>query len=831
LHGGELRSSNLFPLNRLQPGEEQPFKALLPYLGTQAQQGLVLTIALYNEDLSQLLATGEEFLLPLSRLVEVEEAEGPMIFPLSDEANLAALAKSFDVEVHRGQILPPHANAWYLATSQGRPPKPLLTHAVPSPNTQGVDLRPVIFVGFTQPLDPNHLHETHFTLHGLDQANPGQPIRARVEVDGSLLKLTPTANLQANQRYQVRLQGNVTGLGGGDSAQDFTWSFTTRPGAATPKVLKLLAYSPKPGQRPRPEAALVQLLFDQEMPHQLEPEWIKVYGPNGMPLPGRFVVAKRKLVFQPEQKLAWESQYQVKLSGSLLSGVGNRLEEDFAYSFTTDKEPLKIIAPLKVTKVVPAPKTTGVPVSSQLLVQFDAPLAADKLPPAALQVLEEGKPIAGNLSLHQNEIAFAPLGELGYNKTYEVRLSQDLVSNAGNRLPQAVRWSFETRRKIVYPEALDPDILIFSPTHEQESWVLVKKGIMKIGVTAFDPILHLDVNGVPLKVPGGSQLEVDYPFVLQGKTTLLEVTAFTKKGKAQKTFTLHYGEKPLSADSFQLVSLLSAESTDNQNSVTESEVKTSATKGVLTLLPSYKWGITKASTLKIKSLLLREQYTDPAFQDSEVSYSQAGLEWSVSESWGSHAYEVGVSDIRTNNENLSLGKDRLSTDGYAKLSLEWKYGKAWGQSLELSSKNANTIEAASDADYETDAINLALTTALSYKAGALKTELALSYTQNDAQGQYEDSTETEPAFKVSYQLGDFTPTLNYKSKTTASQVVDPSLGVAETDQLNQTSLKLAYKPSKLTEFALTGKAKDQASNVATSVYQANLLNLTFTWIY
>ena len=173
--------------------------------------------------------------------------------------------------------------------------------------------------------------------------------------------------------------------------------------------------------------------------------------------------------------------------------------------------------------------------------------------------------VKGVYSVKKRQIVFTPEKPLQYSAEYKIRLTRKIKDITGKGLKKQIQWGFKTRVKIDYPEADDPNILIFSPSHEPVSWVKEKQGVLKIGITAFDPILQVDINGNIIGFKKDTQIQFELPYILKARTTQFEITTFTRVGKSKKKFVINVGKKPKPRKALLLVGIVGLTSTDNVN--------------------------------------------------------------------------------------------------------------------------------------------------------------------------------------------------------------------------------------------------------------------------
>jgi hypothetical protein len=384
----------------------------------------------------------------------------------------------------------------------------------------------------------------------------------------------------------------------------------------------------------------------------------------------------------------------------------------------------------------------------------------------------------------------------------------------------------------VYPESADPNILIFSPSHEPESWVQETKGVLQVGLTAFDPILHIDVNGHLIDFDQDTQIQVEIPYELKSRQTDFQITTFTRVGTMQKRFTIHYGVKPVpKRPALMVVAILGTTTVDNLTNVPEGTDKIAATKTVLTVVPQYELRIGEDTSLKLQGILLRERYGDETWQNLETAYTQLAIDWEERKTFfGTLTAIVGWNSVKTNNENF-IGENDILTETFVAGSIKRQPDKEKRWEIRLEYKNKNSAVQAADVDNETDATAVTLEGKIKWPLFGFSQNARLNYTLNDAVGQYQDFTTSSLGYTLSHKIGDLSPSLGYTYTAKKMNRHNPAFDVTPAYNAGQTAIKLKYQLFKRSSISLGVKAKTQISNLATSTYTSNSATLDWTQIF
>ena len=555
-------------------------------------------------------------------------------------------------------------------------------------------------------------------------------------------------------------------------------------------------------------------------------------------LKGKLIVADRKITLVPAKKLQYNTRYQVVLSNRIKSKAGNTLNKIRTWHFTTRKIPKAMLfGPanqyLKVLMVSPRVKGLRVLTDAKIHLRLSGIIDPETVKPQFFYLSGKGGKVSVDSETSKDRIILTPKSPLEFGTIYTAVATPGIRDKTGKGLKKNIKWQFQTRVGIAYPETDDGNILIFSPSHEPVSYVKEKQGTLKIGITAFSNLLHADVNGQKIPIKNDSQIEFSVPYTLKSKATPFEITTFTKEGKARKKFIIHFGNKPKRRKPpFQLIAILSAAQVDNLNNVpAETTEPVSASKAVLTLVPQYDFKIGDQSVLRFKGILLREKYAKEEYQSRETSYTQAAIEWEERKTFlGTLTAGVGWNFIRLNNSNF-IGENGVSEETYFSGEVKNIISKTTNWKVGLEYKNKDATADAAEIDNETDGTEITFNSAFNFKLGPLKNKTKLSYTVNDAVGKYQDYSSASATYKLSIPIGDFTPSLGYSYKYKQMKIVNPSESVKPEYATSSTSAKIKYKLFPGTSFTLGYKNKNQVSNLASSTYIANTVTLSAIQIF
>lgn len=150
--------------------------------------------------------------------------------------------------------------------------------------------------------------------------------------------------------------------------------------------------------------------------------------------------------------------------------AGNALKSDYSWSFTT-RAPLDITYPV-VTGTSPSANTTNIPVTTQVVVFFNRPIATTT---GAFKLFAGNTEVAGSVSLDLTGtvLTFVPASSLAYATAYTGVITTAIRDLAGNVLQQEYRWSFTTVDAPFTPFVLDAMYHIVNVANDESGNVYV----------------------------------------------------------------------------------------------------------------------------------------------------------------------------------------------------------------------------------------------------------------------------------------------------------------------------------------------------------------------
>lgn len=383
--------------------------------------------------------------------------------------------------------------------------------------------------------------------------------------------------------------------------------------------------------------------------------------------------------------------------------------------------------------------------------------------------------------------------------------------------------------------SLDETILIYSSTHGRVNVLSSDETVIKIHVTAFEPISEVRINGKVVRSPGEKRVELSVPVRLHDrKAVTLRVQASTRSGRSRQRFEFY--PPPSAADTssrFYIIGQIGMSLTDNLNNESVSDEKDEALKSTLTLVPVYRHSLSRNSRIVIRGIFLREKLAKDKYSDKEVSFSQAAAQWIVQNTaFGSLLTELGFNDIRTQNKSLLNGEEHSKIEGYVSGTLENQLTEEGRWNAELRMKQKDAIPEPMNANYDGDALELRLTAGIEAQFKDLMVEMDSAYAVNEARGKYKDYSSVSLGFKGSTQFDDWKISIAHDREEKSRTHNDPFYNnIKPHYSIHTVTTKLIYQW--FPELFLNGEYKErrQSSNVDELDYQRNTVTVSVSTLF
>lgn len=334
---------------------------------------------------------------------------------------------------------------WTFETESGADTTPpTIKTRTPSAEAINVARNSPVLVTFSEPIDPESIHEKTFFIKGV----VAEYTYKEDGPNGPTATLSPKEPLALDRIYQVTVTKGVTDEAGNGLADDVTWTFKTEKQSDTlaPTII---------GKAPEGNDISVNtnitVTFDEEINAGKTPlnqyfivedlegrEAVSIHPPS---------YVNKVVTLDPVSDLRFDTQYRVTVKAGIEDFNGNKKATDTIWLFTTGKM-TDLTAPSPV-ELFPGDGDEGISVQTDIIVTFSEAIDLRTLPTGSIDGAGESIPLdfipAGGAQFESNTIRLHPERLLKSGATYQVRLSKESIRDlAGNQLADAVRWTFTT---------------------------------------------------------------------------------------------------------------------------------------------------------------------------------------------------------------------------------------------------------------------------------------------------------------------------------------------------------------------------------------------------
>ncbi|MEC8652539.1 MAG: Ig-like domain-containing protein [Planctomycetota bacterium] len=312
---------------------------------------------------------------------------------------------------------------------------------------------------FDESMDPASVENS--SLLFVDQFGVSVPFMVAATLDKRQLRICPVTALSPNRSYTLSFilgAAAASDVSGNLLAQTQELVFTTGSDDRAPAVL---TSSPEYAQARVPSALIAEVTFDEP----IDATWVTNETVQllveGQPWSALVDVAGEDTIrVTPIDELPLETACALFVRGGQegVRDVAGNVIADTNIAFTTSSD-----AEQPDAVILPPHQATGVAVSSQLSVVFDAPMEPATLNANTIQFTNDaGAPLAGSIAISGGDrvVTFTPSAALAGDAYYRVRIRG---GNAGPRR-QTGNWFEQDResrfRTTAYVDSIPPSVTI-----------------------------------------------------------------------------------------------------------------------------------------------------------------------------------------------------------------------------------------------------------------------------------------------------------------------------------------------------------------------------------
>ncbi len=203
--------------------------------------------------------------------------------------------------------------------------------------------------------------------------------------------------------------------------------------------IAVLSVSPAEGTADADTGSLISVQFDKDI--DMSTVDASTFIINGGSVTGVYSYdsVSKTVTFTPSPKLSYSTAYTVNLTQGILSTAGDCLSSDYIWSFTTEAQHF-----ITVTSVMPASGAVNVLKGSVISAQFSDDIDMSTVNSSTFAV--NGGAVSGTFSYDAllRIVTFTPSSNLSYSTAYTIKLTQGILSTAGDYLSSDYIWLFMT---------------------------------------------------------------------------------------------------------------------------------------------------------------------------------------------------------------------------------------------------------------------------------------------------------------------------------------------------------------------------------------------------
>lgn len=324
--------------------------------------------------------------------------------------------------------------SWSFTTSNSvTPPKVVFT--VPEDGETDADPWRAIIAYFDRAMLASSINATSFLL----QDELSNNISGLVASYGYSTEFypDPSGRLEPGVTYTATLTANVKGLDGQPLPSNYSWTFTTGQPGLFPGFLQ-----PYPGEENVDPGVTVTVYLGSDVYSDVDPDTVtaltfSVEDADGIAVNGARQVSGGFLSFYPDEPLAPERLYRVRLGTGIRSLDGRRLRQPYSWTFTTGQPGMKVVFTVPYG---------GMPAwwrSRPIQVVFDDSPAPATVNNSTFQVRQGGvTPVAGTFNVTGQTVTFTPASPLSPGSQYTVTLTTGIQTAEGKSLQSQYQWPF-----------------------------------------------------------------------------------------------------------------------------------------------------------------------------------------------------------------------------------------------------------------------------------------------------------------------------------------------------------------------------------------------------
>ena len=313
---------------------------------------------------------------------------------------------------------------------------PTVSTMYPAYGDTDVPVNFLITANFDSAMSPSTINVNTFTLW-----QGTTPVPGLVNYYGMTAIFDPSADLQINTTYTVKITTDVTDTTGVHMQNNFIWSFTT--GAADTVSPTVIYTNPADGDDNVPTNNVITVSFSEPM----DPSTINtstftlMQGTTQINGTVNFD-GVRTATFNPANDLTPNTIYTATITTGVTCSAGHPMAQNYVLGFTTGAPQTTV--PM-VISTIPSSSATGVPINNSITATFSEGIDPMTITTGTFGLWQGTTLIPGTVEYDGvSSAVFTPLLDLTINTTYYAKITADVTDLAGNHMSADFIWSFTT---------------------------------------------------------------------------------------------------------------------------------------------------------------------------------------------------------------------------------------------------------------------------------------------------------------------------------------------------------------------------------------------------
>ncbi|MBI1821811.1 MAG: Ig-like domain-containing protein, partial [Nitrospirae bacterium] len=339
---------------------------------------------------------------------------------------------------------------------------PVVLQINPKNGASGINTNSSISVIFNKSLNPASVTSSTFQVSSGGTATPGTFIFSSYNTVATYIPSQPLPGLS---NMTVTLNG-IADLNGNAITTPFVSNFTTASSIDNYQP-SVISYSPSYGQGGVPLNAKIKIVFSERInPLSVNGSSFRLNGPTGY-VSGAITVSADQFsaTYTPSSPLVANSYYSFNITNGVTDLAGNPLFNPFSSYFYTSSVYADTTGP-SVIRVSPVNGATNMPLNTNVVVQFNQPVAQTSINAQSVVLSKGGIPIDTGMSLEQGgtvlRIVSANLVSLTANTFFQLTVTPGVTDLAGNPLTSQFTSAFTTGGA---SDTAGPSVVAYSPAY------------------------------------------------------------------------------------------------------------------------------------------------------------------------------------------------------------------------------------------------------------------------------------------------------------------------------------------------------------------------------